>query len=242
MILSVAQTKPFKGNVAANLAAHITLAALAAGNGAGVVMFPELSITGYEPGLAAQLATSMHDTRYNLLQQLADARNITICAGMPIAAAGGVMIGLLVFTPHAPGQLYCKQHLHKDELPYFIPGTKQLLLPAGKYTIGLAICYEIAVNAHAAALFNNGANVYMASVAKSVTGMQKAAEMLAATARTYNTPVLVSNCVGHCDNFNCGGASAVWDGSGTLLAQLGAGEEGIIVYNLSSNTAAAHLV
>jgi len=48
--IAVAQTCPVAGDVQANLDEHIHLARLAAKEGAQVVVFPELSLTGYELG------------------------------------------------------------------------------------------------------------------------------------------------------------------------------------------------
>ena len=48
--IAVAQTCLVAGNVQGNLDEHIRLARLAAKEGAQVVVFPELSLTGYELG------------------------------------------------------------------------------------------------------------------------------------------------------------------------------------------------
>ncbi|HWB26581.1 MAG TPA: carbon-nitrogen hydrolase family protein [Chitinophagaceae bacterium] len=237
MKIATAQTKPVKGNIEANIAAHKKLISLAAEEGAGIIVFPELSLTGYEPELAKELATTKDNSRFNGLQQLSNTHNITICAGMPIKAVNGVMIGLLIFSPGVERRVYCKQHLHADELPYFICGHGQEFLQADGYTIGLAICYEISVQEHAASLFAHGAGIYAASVAKSTRGMEQAVITLAGIARTYSVPVLLSNCVGHCDNFDCGGKTSAWGSSGSLLRQLDDNSEGIIVFDTATQAA-----
>ena len=45
--IAVAQTCPVKGDVDANLEDHLRLAGCAASEGAQLVLFPELSLTGY---------------------------------------------------------------------------------------------------------------------------------------------------------------------------------------------------
>ena len=52
MKICVAQTRPIKGNIEANIENHINLLKLAISNEAEAVFFPELSLTGYEPELA----------------------------------------------------------------------------------------------------------------------------------------------------------------------------------------------
>ena len=54
--IAVAQTCPVRGDVDANLDEHLRLAGCAASEGALLVLFPELSLTGYEIGLADRLA------------------------------------------------------------------------------------------------------------------------------------------------------------------------------------------
>ena len=47
MKIGVVQTRPVKGDIAANLADHQRWASLAVERGVGLLVFPELSITGY---------------------------------------------------------------------------------------------------------------------------------------------------------------------------------------------------
>lgn len=48
MILAAAQTKPTQGNIEANLQDHYNLIEMAVQNGAQLITFPEMSITGNE--------------------------------------------------------------------------------------------------------------------------------------------------------------------------------------------------
>lgn len=61
--LAAAQTVPVPGDVAANVDQHRELARAAAVEGAEVVVFVELSLTGYELDLARELAFSEDDAR-----------------------------------------------------------------------------------------------------------------------------------------------------------------------------------
>ncbi len=83
--VSVAQTCPIKGDVSGNVEEHLRLADLAASQGAQVVLFPELSLTGYEIELANQLAFSEGDSRLGPLVDTASSRSITIIAGAPVS-------------------------------------------------------------------------------------------------------------------------------------------------------------
>jgi len=81
MKICVAQTRPAKGDIPRNIAGHKTLIDLAASKGAETIIFPELSVTGYEPALAGKLATTPNDHRFDDFQQIADKRQITIGVG-----------------------------------------------------------------------------------------------------------------------------------------------------------------
>ncbi len=137
---------------------------------ANMLVFPELSITGYEPLLASELATTQDDERFNDFQLISNGSKVVIGLGAPIQAEAGVMIGMVIFQPNKPRQTYSKQYLHADELPFFVPGDTPFFLEGDKDKIALAICYELFVPEHAVGAVANGANVYLCSVAKTVAG------------------------------------------------------------------------
>lgn len=69
----------------------------------------------------------------------------------------------------------------------------------------------------------------MASVVKSVNGIDKALITLSDIAKKYSTTVLMSNCIGLCDGEECAGKSSIWNSEGVLLAQLNGSNEGILI-------------
>ena len=56
MRIAIAQIAAIKGNIEKNIENHLKWIKLAIQNNAGVLVFPELSLTGYEPELAEILA------------------------------------------------------------------------------------------------------------------------------------------------------------------------------------------
>ena len=83
MKICVAQTRPVKADIQRNVERHSVAVDLAASCGADTIIFPELSLTGYEPTLAGQLATTRDDQRCDVFQELSDTRQIAIGAGRP---------------------------------------------------------------------------------------------------------------------------------------------------------------
>jgi predicted amidohydrolase len=240
MKIGVAQTKPFTGDIDGNIQSHKELIALAVARGAEIIIFPELSITGYEPALAKDLATTPNDSRFNEFQQLSDRHKIIIGIGAPTKTEEGICITMLLFHPGQPRQTYSKKYLHADEEPFFISG-KNINACINNYpNIALAICYELSVPQHAEAAFDNGANIYIASVAKTPAGVDKAIHTLAETAKRYCMTVLMANSIGPAGGGAGGGRTSVWNNNGTLVAQLDDENEGILVFDTALNILSGH--
>jgi predicted amidohydrolase len=231
MKISVAQTKPIKGNIAENIVAHIKLINLAISHNADAIFFPELSLTGYEPELAKELATNQDDVLFNNFQEISNKNNITIGIGMPTKSISGIKISMIILQPNKPIQTYSKQQLHSDEKPYFVNGDEQIIIEIGNIKVAPAICYESLQFDHSESSFKLGADVYIASVAKSQNGIEKAMTHYPAVAKKFSIPVIMSNCVGQCDDFISVGQSAVWTIQGKLAGQLDDKSKGLLIFD-----------
>jgi predicted amidohydrolase len=231
MKIGVAQTRPHKGDIAPNIEAHLKLIELASEFKTQAIFFPELSLTGYEPELAKELAIDPSDSKLDIFQETSNNRGITIGVGMPTQSSNGIHISMLVFQPTLPRLNYSKQILHKDELPFFTEGEGQIVISVENKKIIPSICYESLHEQHAEYAHLLGGEIYLASVAKSEIGVSKAVVHYADIAERYAMPVLMSNCVGFCDNFMSVGQSAVLTKEGKLAGQLGRDTEGVLVYD-----------
>ena len=236
MKIGVAQTRPVTGDIQRNLERHAILIDMALHHGAKVIVFPELSVTGYEPSLAKDLAIDQEDARFDIFQHFSDTKHATIGVGAPTASPEGPCISLLIFQPHKARELYSKMHLHQDEEPFFARGKPSAGLFGANGEIALAICYELSVAEHAASASKNGAEIYIASVAKPAAGVDVAANRLSEIAREYSMMALMSNCVGPTDGWESAGRTSVWDDKGVLLSQLDDKNEGILVVDTETHT------
>ena len=81
MKIGVVQTRPITGDMQGNMAKHMQWIEQAVVDGVELIIFPELSLTGYEPTLAKDLAMEQDDSRLDDLQALSDANGITIGVG-----------------------------------------------------------------------------------------------------------------------------------------------------------------
>jgi predicted amidohydrolase len=239
MRVCAAQFQPLAGDIASNLTQHLKLIELAAAHGADLVYFPELSLTGYEPRLAKSLATHHGDSRLEALQECSDAHNLLIGVGLPASFQSSVRIGMVWFSPMMPRRTYAKQFLHADELPFFVRGEGQLILKAAAHSLAPAICYESLVVEHSENAARLGADIYLASVAKSAGGLAKANVHYPNVARSHHMYVVMSNFVGPSDDFVSVGSSAVWDRNGEMLARIDANSEGMVLLDTATGTAHA---
>lgn len=231
MRIALAQIHPYQGDISANIHKHLQFIEQAITAQAQAIFFPELSLSAYEPNLAQKLALNLDDERLQVFQTISNQKNIMVGVGAPIQATAGVQIGMIIFQPQRPTQLYAKQLLHEDEFPFFVPGHQQIMLEVEGNALAPAICYESLQIEHAQQAHSLGAKIYLASVAKSQKGLDKAAQHYPFIATEYQLPVLMVNSVGFCDNFMSAGQSAIWDKAGKLQAQLDEKSEALLFFD-----------
>lgn len=229
MKICVAQTEAERGNIQRNIENHLEWIELAITEKSDLILFPELSLTGYEPVLAKELATQQNDARLEQFQEISDANQITIGIGLPTISDAGILISMILFDPGQGRKIYSKQKLHLDERPYFVQDNHQIILTIKSKKIAPAICYESLQPEHAESAHRLGAEIYIASVAKSQKGVEKAFRHFPKIAKKFSMPVLMSNSIGFCDNFQSVGQSAIWNNQGELLKKLDSDKEGLLL-------------
>lgn len=236
MKIALAQIQSYKGDIARNVARHRRFAEAAAAQNARLIVFPEMSLSGYEPALARDLATTSDDRRLAELQYVCDRQRITVAAGLPTMNERGVLISMVIFQPGAARMTYSKQMLHLDELPFFTEGRDEVSIQIAGTKIVPAICYESLRPEHGLRAAVAGASVYLASVAKPAHGLEKAMLHYPALAQAHGMMVLMCNTTGPCDNFRAAGSTAAWSETGTLIGQLSDHEEGMLIVDTESHT------
>ena len=242
MKIALAQTRPFVGDIEKNVELHCRFVLEAVRGEAQAIVFPELSLTGYEPKLAQRLGVTSNDPRLKPLQKLCDAHSIVICAGVPTRASQKVHISALVFRPNEATQVYSKMFLHADELPTFEPGTSYNGRVGGANGFALAICYELSVPQHTELALGSETSAFVASVAKSQSGVDQAMKILSHIAQVHSIPVFMVNSVGPSDDFVADGRSAIWNSQGKLVVQMNSADQGLIVYDSTGTDHPEHIL
>ncbi|WP_438765703.1 nitrilase-related carbon-nitrogen hydrolase [Kushneria sp. TE3] len=83
--IALAQLPVIRGALADNLAKHLTYIERAAYHGADVIVFPELSLIGYEPDLLEALAMSDDAEAFATLRAAVRANNLVVIAGCSLS-------------------------------------------------------------------------------------------------------------------------------------------------------------
>jgi predicted amidohydrolase len=234
MRAAIAQIESIKGNIEKNLANHIKWIKKAIQHHAELVVFPELSLTGYEPDLAEGLATRQDDARLDEMQKLSDQNGITIGVGLPTRNEGSVFVSMVIFQAYKQRITYSKQYLYPPEKSIFTAGQIPLVLNIGNEVVAPAICYETTNNAHCEFASQNNASIYIASVLSSIGGIEKELKILSDIARNKHMVTLMANYVGKSGGYECAGKSSVWNEKGELIGQLGDKEEGLMIFDTKS--------
>jgi predicted amidohydrolase len=236
MILATAQTKPKRGDIDANLLDHYRLVKLAAANGAQLIVFPELSITGYEREDAARLAFVENDSRLGHLKKLASENKITIIAGAPIRIQSDLFLGEFCIAPNDSVSIYTKQFLHTGEEIYYQPSFDyNPILEIENERISCAICADIDHPKHAGNASKNNSSIYIASIFFSPNGIPQAHQSLQSYASQYQMNVLMANFGGDSYGSPSGGRSAFWNNKGELIAQMEDSGSGLLIVEKQDN-------
>ena len=231
LTLAAAQSISIAGDVPANIQRHLAFMQAAAEQGVHVLVFPELSLTGYEPALVAGLAIAPEDALLTPLREMARELRLTAVVGMPIRLAPEpcVLIGALVLGADGALAVYTKKHLHPGEESAFAAGQGGAALELGDDRIALAVCADFSHASHPRQAAEAGASVYAAGVLISEGGYAADSALLQGYAAEHALLVVMANHGGPSGGWACAGRSAIWASDGSLLAAApGVGDELVI--------------
>jgi predicted amidohydrolase len=228
--IAAAQVASVRGDIVRNIAAHAAAIEAAAKQEVSVLIFPELSLTGYEPDLAAELAITATDSRLTPLLTLARQRRIGVVMGAPLRnGMAKPFIGAILASPQGDTRTYCKMHLGGDEPNYFTPGNMPLAFSVNGLTLGVAICADASKATHPQGYAEAGANIYAAGVFLTAEWYATDAPRLAGYAVAYRMLILMANHAASVGAYTSVGKSAVWAPDGALLVQAEGAENALAI-------------
>jgi len=165
MKLASAQIEAKIGDLEGNLNNHLQMIDIASKNNADLIIFPEMSLTGYCREEASKLAFTSDDNRLTILKKQASKNNIIIVVGAPIIIDSYLYIGSFIIYPNLKIKIYTKQFLHEGEDAFFKSSFNyNPIVKLEEETITLAICADIDVEKHAENAFKNDTTIYIPSI------------------------------------------------------------------------------
>jgi predicted amidohydrolase len=240
--VAAAQTVPIRGDIASNIAQHIQLARAAADAGAQLLVFPELSLTGYELDLAAALAFTENDSRLTPLIEVASAASLALVVGAPIRIESRLHIGAFVLAPDGTVAIHTKGRMGAftsadcpdgivppAENTVFEPGNRAPLVKLAGYTAAVGICAESLRPVHPKRAAEQGATLYLSSHFGIPSDLALRVEVLRGHAERHGMVVVFANYAGVTAGLAASGGSAIWSQTGELLVQLGASGPGVAI-------------
>lgn len=227
LVVAAAQMGAVPGGIVANVGIHLAFMGAASKLGVNLLVFPELSLTGYELPLAKACMLQPEDERLAPIRNLARQLGMVVSVGAPVSGPedGVPAIGAIVFFPDGTVDIYRKQYLHSGEERYVAPGEPGCRVHRiGGASWAQAICADTTHQAHAALVAAYGASLYLAGVLVSETGYAADAGNLQRYAADLGFGVLMANHGAPSGGYQSAGRSAFWAPGGELVvAAAGAG-------------------
>ncbi len=224
--IAMAQINVLVGDIAGNTRQVISWCQRARDElGAEVVVFPELTLTGYPPE-DLLLRSELHDRVRAAAEELRQSiRGITAVVGLPLAEDGRLFNACMCLGDGEVKAIYRKRILPNygvfDEARYFQPGEGAVVVELGGIPCGLTICEDVwqagpcreAAAAGARLILNLNASPFHAGK------REERHAIVAARARENGLGVVYTNLVGGQDELVFDGHSFVTDGHGEVVFQ-----------------------
>ncbi len=243
MRLALAQINVVVGDLDGNRERILAALADARRQGAELVLFPELAVTGYPPEDLLLRPAFVRAAEASLHEIAAACTGLTALVGTPWFDRD-LFNACAVCADGEVRSIYRKRYLPNygvfDEDRYFAPGRELVLLRLGKTLIGPTICEDIwqpgppatdLALAGAELLVNISASPYHVGKA------EDREEMLVTRARDNSAFLAFCNLVGGQDELVFDGHSVVLDDEGEVLARAPGFEEALLVVDIDPTEA-----
>jgi NAD+ synthase/NAD+ synthase (glutamine-hydrolysing) len=259
--IALGQINPTVGDFSGNAAKIVDFSHRAQAAGAGLILFPELSICGYPPRDLVERASFVARNRETADRIAAETRGIAVICGLvtPAHAETGkaAMNSAALLRDGRVAFVQSKMLLPTydvfDEMRNFAPAKSQTLFPMGEKQIALTICEDAWNDKHfwnrrlytfdpVEALVQAGGNLLL-NISASPFWMGKRElrrSMLATIARSDKVPVAMVNQVGGNDSLVFDGSSMVFNSAGEIIAQGKSFEEDLVLFDSERLTGDMH--
>jgi len=218
----LAQAKPILFEKQVNLEKMESSIKKASAEGADLILFPELFLTGYfTRERTLELAEDLEGPSIKQIQEWAKTYQIKVVFGFP-ENIDGLVYNSACFIGE-DGEVigsFQKVHLWDEESKYFQPGSSFKVWPTNIGKIGIMICYDTEFPESARSLALQGAELIVAPTAN-MAPFQHVQQLYIQTRAAENQVfVATTNQIGYEENTYFFGESAAADPLGQMLAKL----------------------
>jgi predicted amidohydrolase len=213
--VAVAQPLCVLDDVAANAAAH---AEIVRRSGARLVVFPELSLTGYGLDVGD---VDVDDQRLDPLRVACAESDAVAFVGAPAPdGCGGTNIATLAVSATGVKVVYRKVHLHPPEPQRFRPGASPAVVTLDGWRLGLAICRDTGVAEHISSTFALGIDAFVAATLFTQDEVRERDRRMSAVASSHAVWTIASTYAGDTPVMGrTSGGSGIWGPDGVAVAQ-----------------------
>jgi predicted amidohydrolase len=216
--LAVAQPRCVPGDTRANGRWHARAVREA---GARIVVFPELSLTGYE--LDAALVEP-GDAALDPVVVACQATGSMALVGAPVPGPRGqAYIAMLAVSPAGVSVLYRKKWIGGDEAARFSPGDEPTVCEVDGWRIGVGICRDTGIGEHVERMAGLDIDAYLAGLVHHPEELDEQARRAVFIAQRCQAHVALASFAGPTGGgyHRTAGSSAIWSPAGEVLAQAG---------------------
>jgi NAD+ synthase/NAD+ synthase (glutamine-hydrolysing) len=259
--IALGQINPTVGDFSGNAAKMIEFSRRAQAGGAGLILFPELSVCGYPPRDLVERPSFVARNRESAEQIAAATRGISVICGLVTPAESetgkSVMNSAALLQDGKIAFLQSKMLLPTydvfDEMRNFAPAKRQELFPFCGKQVALTICEDawndklfwpkrLYVVDPIEALVRAGGNLVLNISASPfwIGKRELRRNMLVSIARQHKVPVAMVNQVGGNDSLVFDGSSIVLNAEGNVIAQGRSFEEDLIYFDSKELTGDLH--
>ena len=209
--------------------------------GANLICFPELNVTGYSTQTSIEpSAEPVPGPISRRLQQMAQEFQIVILAGMAEKDNQGcIFASHLLVAPEEPPGIYRKIHLAPPEIGIFNAGNTIPEFKSAGVVLGIQLCYDVHFPELSTRMALDGADIiFMPHASPRGTPSEKLTSWLRhLTARAFDNSVFVVACNQNGDNqkgLHFPGVAVVIDPSGEVIDKNISGEDGVLISDLKA--------
>jgi NAD+ synthase (glutamine-hydrolysing) len=206
-----------------------------------LIVFPELSITGYPPeDLLLKPNFIKENIRYlkKISQEIGD---IIAIVGFVDERKGDIYNSAAVMNNKKITYVYHKMYLPNygvfDEKRYFKPGTNNKVIKKNHFSFGLNICEDIWVKDSPAEKNLFSKIDFLINISASPYHIDKIKErerIIGAKAKRFGIPIIYCNLIGGQDELVFDGRSALFGKDGSVIVEAKAFEEDLLIFDLDT--------